>query len=78
MGTLAVILKIRYACGSVIKRDYSRAKGHWMSCTNQCVSGRKMNEVRYRKIGKAISVGMVAVVVLTCGVICVALVMAFS
>lgn len=37
-----------------------------------------MNEVRYRKIGKAISVGMVAVVVLTCGVICVALVIAFS
>lgn len=48
-----------------------------MNCTNQCVSGMKMNEVRYRKIGKYILAGMVGVVVLACGVICVALVMAF-
>ena len=78
MGTLGVILKTHYACGSVIRKVFCRVQEHWMSYMSRCVKRSKMNEVRDRKIEKYISVGTLSVVALTCGVVCAALIMAFK
>ena len=76
MGTLGVILKTHYACGSVIRKVFCRVLIRLTNCMNQCVKRTKMDDIKERRIEILLITTTWALVVAVCVMVFVVIMLA--